>query len=278
MNSAVNKNRQIYDTPEIVAHYASLDYLTPCERLLFDTYIPNRGAVLDLGVGGGRTTPYLAAKASRYVGVDYAPAMVQACREKFPELEFTVADAADLRIFPESSFDAVIFAFNGIDYVLPAESRRECFKQVHRILKDGAVFIFSSHNAHAVVVRQSWNRERLKEKLRRFTFNSELSFIILAGVIIPLRWVIAFGHSIFSTVKRAIPRVFSRTFWRGEGTLLDPVHGGLLTYYSTADRIITETSSAGLRLERMIGNDYPQPSSRYATDWYYYVFCKSCEK
>ena len=73
-------NLQTYDAPEVAAHYATLDYLTPCERVLFETYIPAGSAILDLGVGGGRTTSYLANRASRYVGVDYAPAMVKACR------------------------------------------------------------------------------------------------------------------------------------------------------------------------------------------------------
>ena len=69
-------NLQTYDAPEVAAHYAALDYLTPCERVLFETYVRSGSAILDLGVGGGRTTAYLANRASRDVGVDYAPAMV----------------------------------------------------------------------------------------------------------------------------------------------------------------------------------------------------------
>src|SRR5208337_5155868 len=134
-NASSARNRQIYDATEVAAHYAALNYLTPCERLLFETYIKPGSAVLDLGVGGGRTTPYLAGRASRYVGVDYAPAMVKACQAKFPGLEFRVADAANLSLFPDDSFDVVVFAFNGIDYVLPEESRRSCFAHVHRVLK-----------------------------------------------------------------------------------------------------------------------------------------------
>ncbi len=148
---SADTNLQIYDAPEVAAHYAALDYLTPCERLLFETYVAPGSAVLDLGVGGGRTTSYLAQRASRYVGVDYAAAMVTACQAKFPGLEFVVADAANLAAFPDASFDVVVFAFNGIDYVLPDESRRSCFEHVHRVLKAGGVVIFSSHNARAVL-------------------------------------------------------------------------------------------------------------------------------
>lgn len=278
MIAAATKNREIYETADVVAHYAALDYLTPCERLLFDTYIPQKASILDLGVGGGRTTPYLAAKASKYVGVDNAPAMVRACQQKFPGLEFATADAADLRTFPQSSFDAVIFAFNGIDYVLPVQCRRECFAQVHRVMKEGAVFIFSSHNARAVITRHRLNRDRLKQKLRRFSLNSEILLKLLEVVVIPIGLTIALVQSIWATTIRAIPRVLSPTFWRGDGTLVDPAHGGLLTHYSTCQRVINEMSNVGLRLERIIGDDYPQRSCPYSTDWYYYVFRKSCEK
>ena len=162
-------NLQTYDAMAVAAHYATLDYLTPCERVLFEIYIPAGSAILDLGVGGGRTTSYLAKWATRYVGVDYAPAMVKACEARFPCLEFKVVDAANLAIFPDASFDLVVFAFNGIDYVLPEESRQSCFKQVHRVLKANGVFIFSSHNPRAVLVRPRWNRMRLRQTARRFS-------------------------------------------------------------------------------------------------------------
>ena len=73
----LQKNLEIYNAPDVTAYYAALNYLTPCERLLFDTYISTGSAILDLGVGGGRTTPYLASRAARYVGVDNAEAMVR---------------------------------------------------------------------------------------------------------------------------------------------------------------------------------------------------------
>src|ERR1700726_2883862 len=118
-HSAPDPNIPIYNAPAVAEYYAALNYLTPCERLLFDTYLRPGMAILDLGVGGGRTTSYLSSIASRYVGVDYAEGMIAACRRKFPQLAFEVADAADLSKFLPSSFDAMVIAFNGIDYVIP---------------------------------------------------------------------------------------------------------------------------------------------------------------
>jgi len=49
-------NLQTYNKPEVASHYAALECLTPCERLLFGSFIKPGGVILDLGVGGGRAT------------------------------------------------------------------------------------------------------------------------------------------------------------------------------------------------------------------------------
>ncbi|MGP0021542.1 MAG: methyltransferase domain-containing protein [Candidatus Sulfotelmatobacter sp.] len=271
-------NLQTYNAPEVAAHYATLDYLTPCERVLFEIYIPAGGAILDLGVGGGRTTSYLAKRASRYVGVDYAPAMVKACEAKFPGLEFQVADAANLSLFPDASFDAVVFAFNGIDYVLPEQSRQSCFAQVHRVLKANGIFIFSSHNARAVLVRPRWNRMRLRQTARRLSGDLKILYWLWLTLLTAARSALAFAHGACVTLLRVLKRISSGAFWRGEGNLVDSAHGGLLTHYSIPSRVINELEALCFRPERILGDDYPQPSHPYATDWYYYVFAKPCEK
>jgi ubiquinone/menaquinone biosynthesis C-methylase UbiE len=271
-------NLQTYDAPEVAAHYATLDYLTPCERVLFETYIPKGSAVLDIGVGGGRTTPYLANRASRYVAVDYAPAMVKACEAKFPGLEFRVADAANLSVFPDASFDVVVFAFNGIDYVLPEQSRRSCFGHVHRVLKANGVFIFSSHNVRAVLIRPRWNRKRLQRIARRFSADSKILYWLWSTLLTSARSAFAFAQAAGATLLRVLKRIPSGAFWRGEGSLVDSAHGGLLTHYWIPSRVITELDALHFRPERILGDDYPQPSHPYATDWYYYVFAKPCEK
>src|SRR3974390_942435 len=233
-------NLETYDAPAVVAHYAALNYLTPCERLLFDTYVPAGIAILDLGVGGGRTTAYLARRASRYVGVDNAAAMVEACRAKFPGREFAVADAADLSAFPDASFDVIVFAFNGIDFVLPASSRRRCLEHMRRILKAGGVAIFSSHNARSVFVRPSWNSERLQRVAQRFSGDFKVLYQLLLILLTVARAAAAWAQCAWATLLRLFQRVPSRVFWRGEGSLVDSAHGGLLKHYWTQCRAIGE--------------------------------------
>jgi ubiquinone/menaquinone biosynthesis C-methylase UbiE len=266
-------NLETYEAAAVALHYASLNYLTPCEQLLFNSYIKPGSAILDLGVGGGRTTPWLAFRASRYVGVDNARAMVEACRAKFPDLKFLVGDASDLSAFGDESFDAVVFAFNGMDYVLPDASRVACLEHIQRVLKPNGVAIFSSHNPRAIVLRQGWNRERLQKVARRFSARSEFVYELLLAALTGLRSASAVLQSMRATLLR-LPRVFSRAFWRGEGLIVDPTHGGLLTHCWIPRRVIDEMSSVGFRVERVLGDDYPRTSRLYATDWYYYVFRK----
>ncbi len=261
-----------YDAPEIAAHYAGLEYLTAAERMLFETYVPLGSSVADLGVGGGRTTAFLAGRASRYVGVDNAPAMVNACRAKFPELEFVVADAADLTGFAEASFDAVVFPFNGIDYVLPDQSRKNCLGHIRRILKPGGVLIFSSHNARAVIVRRSWNRERLCRIARRLAPESDLFYRTFLGVLTLMRAALAALQEAGATLLRALAIVPTRAFWRGEGTLVDASNYCMLTHYSMPMHMIRELESLHFRLQGVVADDYPRAGNLYATGWYYYVF------
>src|SRR5271157_976370 len=94
--SQPDPNILTYNAPEVAEYYAGLNYLTACERQLFEAYLRPGMAILDLGVGGGRTTAYLSSIASRYAGVDYASEMIASCRKKFPQLEFDVGNAADL--------------------------------------------------------------------------------------------------------------------------------------------------------------------------------------
>jgi ubiquinone/menaquinone biosynthesis C-methylase UbiE len=269
----LESNRQIYERQDIAAHYAAMEYLTPCEHLLFESYIPQGSAILDLGVGGGRTTAYLAPRASRYVGIDYAASMVAASRAKFPGLEFLVADAADLSIFSNSSFDAVVFSFNGIDN-LSEDGRRRCLEHVCRILKPGGFFIFSTHNPRLLMVRPRLNRERAKRKAQCYSLSSKALYWPLYASLIGVETVLACGRTLLRSMEQIFRRVPSRCFWRGEGTLVDSVLGGIVTHYATPQRVLDEVSPFGLRPVKILGDDYPHSSRLYLTGWYYYVFTK----
>jgi trans-aconitate methyltransferase len=61
--------------------------------------------ILDIGCGTGHLTAQIADSGARVVGVDRSPEMASAARKAYPNLQFEVADARDLRFRAE--FDAV---------------------------------------------------------------------------------------------------------------------------------------------------------------------------
>jgi len=265
-------NLHVYNSPDVAGHYARLHYLSACEHLLFQTFLKPGIAILDLAMGGGRTTPYLSGLASRYVGVDYALEMVAVCRNKFPGLEFREAHAADLGVFETRSFDAVVIAFNGMDYLTPDEMRIMALAEIHRVLKIGGLLIFSSHNPRAILSRPTWNKTKIDQVVAYLAGNSPVIRGFIKGMLSAGRALAAFIHSAGVSVVRMSRRLPNRAFWRGEGYMTDPAHGGLVTHYAVPERVVTELTTSGFRLQRIQGDDYPFPSRLYVTDWYYYVF------
>lgn len=151
--TACEWNRKVYDSADVTEIYATsfvrMGLLDAEKRILAQLDDRIRGqAILDIGVGGGRTAPHLHAIASRYVGIDYAEEMVRRCRAQFPGLDFRRCDARDLSEFESESFDLAWFSFNGIDYAAP-EGRIRILDEVRRVLKPGGTFCFSSHNLRA---------------------------------------------------------------------------------------------------------------------------------
>jgi ubiquinone/menaquinone biosynthesis C-methylase UbiE len=268
----VDPNLHIYDAPEVAAHYAALEYLTPCEKALFDAYLKQGDAILDLGVGGGRTAAYLSRLASRYVGVDYASKMIAACQRKFPQLEFRVADVTNLAILGDGSFDSAVMAFNGIDYLVPGDSRGRCLAEIRRVLKKGGVFIFSSHNPRAVFFRPAWNQEKIEEIAQKLAGQKKWLLAPARFLLLWLRVAAAVARSAMESVLRLARRLSQRAFWSGDGYMVDPAHGGLVTHYAVPRSVIAELEQHGFQLVRFTGDDYPRPSRPYVTDWYYYVF------
>jgi SAM-dependent methyltransferase len=230
--------------------------------------------VLDLGVGGGRTTPYLSCLAQRYVGVDYAAEMVKVCREKFPQLDFVEADAADMAMLPNNSFDVVFFSFNGLDVLSPDEKRRSCLSECHRLLRAGGMFIFSSHNPRALAVRPGWDPARVRAFSRHLRGEHRLLYPLTVAAATAAKATLATLRAAAATARRMAHRIVSRTFWRGEGYMLDSAHGRLATHYFVPEKAVFELERCGFRCLEVLGDDYPRKSRSYVTDWYYYVFSR----
>jgi SAM-dependent methyltransferase len=107
------------------------------------------GDVLDIGIGGGRTTGLLAAGARSYVGVDISPAMLALARERFPDADLRAGDARELTGLPEAHFDLAVFSYNGLDALDHTDRGRALSAMAGVVRPDGRV-LFSSLNIDGV--------------------------------------------------------------------------------------------------------------------------------
>lgn len=140
-------NRRTMSAPGVVQGYSTRDELSPAETALLDRVREHaRGRpILDLGVGGGRTVGPLREISDDYVGIDYSPDMVAACRLRFPGVRIEHGDARDLSAHPSGRFSLVVFSCNGLGMV-GHDDRLRVLGEVHRVLAPGGVFAFSTHN------------------------------------------------------------------------------------------------------------------------------------
>ena len=123
----IDRNLKTYTSADIVGYYSQLKALQPAEEAILTLLKPGLGSMkmLDIGVGGGRTTRHFAAVTAEYVGIDYSAGMIDACKERCSgdaNTTFHVGDARDLSRFEDDCFDFILFSFNGIDYISDRKS------------------------------------------------------------------------------------------------------------------------------------------------------------
>ncbi|WP_276371909.1 class I SAM-dependent methyltransferase [Chryseolinea sp. H1M3-3] len=101
------------------------------------------GTCADFGCGPGQTTKFLFdAGVKDIVGIDISPGMVNVARRIFPYIKFETGDLLSLPYDVNHFASAVAFyAIVHFDY----QQIDQAFKEVNRVLKKGAHFLFSFH-------------------------------------------------------------------------------------------------------------------------------------
>jgi ubiquinone/menaquinone biosynthesis C-methylase UbiE len=146
-----DRNKITYRASQIVNYYLQLNTLQPAEKAIL-ALLQNQSSsikMLDIGVGGGRTTQHFSKITSEYIGIDYSAEMISACKKRFStsssKMQFEICDARNMNQFADNSFDFILFSFNGIDYT-SHKDRLKIFQEISRVGKPGGLFFFSSHN------------------------------------------------------------------------------------------------------------------------------------
>ncbi|HEY3822324.1 MAG TPA: class I SAM-dependent methyltransferase [Polyangiaceae bacterium] len=227
-------NRQAWSAPSTVRSFRHLEGWTdPGEQAAVESVKPDAAGqpILDLGVGAGRTIPLLRSISSDYVGLDYTPELVQVCREKHPGTRIVQGDARDLSQFADDSFQLVVFSFNGIDAVNPAD-RLAVLREARRLLRPGGALLFSTHNqegpGHGEKLHLGVHRTRNPLKLAS-------------------RIAVALAHAT-KTIRNY--KAYSKLGHRGDGYSIQNASAhdhGILIHYITLESQLRQLAHIGFR-------------------------------
>ncbi len=99
-------------------------------------------SILCIGCGTGEECDYLKkAGARRVVGIDLSPGLIEVAKKTYPHLEFLVMDMEHLN-FEENEFEYVYSSLT-MHYV---SDWRPTFTSIKKVLKNGGMFLFSTHH------------------------------------------------------------------------------------------------------------------------------------
>lgn len=140
-------NKRMMGSADGVRQYAWSRELSPAEAAALEVVRAEaRGrAILDIGVGAGRTVRGLREISEDYLGVDYTPEMIEVCKERYPGVRFEVGDARDMNGIESASIYLALFSCNGLGMV-DHDDRVRILREIRRVLTPGGVFAFSTHN------------------------------------------------------------------------------------------------------------------------------------
>lgn len=166
--------RADFNDPVAVVHYARAAHflgLWQSERLLIERFFTDKKAnLLEAGCGAGRVTLGLWDLGfTQITAFDFAQELldqaVQLGKDRgAPSIRFLQADATKLQtVFETHAFDGLLFPFNGLMQIPGRENRRQALKELHRVAKPGAPFLFTTHDRDASPTEKIlWRLEALR--------------------------------------------------------------------------------------------------------------------
>jgi len=144
-----NNNKRWNYSNNVIAHYCSAKHLQPGEATIRDLIDFNQiNNMIDIGVGGGRTTRYFSELVDSYLGVDVAEKFILHLQNEYKEnsrLSFRCADILTMQK-PAQTFDLVLFSHNGIDNLLIQSDWAQAVSKMFDLCSPGGYVCFSSHN------------------------------------------------------------------------------------------------------------------------------------
>lgn len=174
---------------------------------LFNTYIEvpatmsllknvkNR-KILDLGCGTGRHSSILKKRGANVCGLDLSPKMIEVAKSEIKDVDFKVGSVYKLP-FKSNFFDIVVSGlvvghFKNLD---------RAFNEIHRVLKNNGIFVFSTTNPILGISRHIKGKSRLYRKFGDY-FKEGKIYTHWPS----LRVKVPYYHRTFQTLIRTIIR------------------------------------------------------------------------
>ena len=253
-----DSNAELWDEEQVIADYETdKGWNDPGEMRALMAIAPAvRGKpVLDIGVGTGRTTPLLHLLTDDYVGIDYAPNMIEHARVALPGIDLRVGDVRDLRDFKDESKALVLFSYNGLDSI-DHEFRAAALANMARVVAPGGYLVYSTLNLESPwPLRRPWT---LPDRPTQRGFEGAV------------RWTARLAQWALQMPSNMKNLRQSRTFGKqGPGWATEPAPGTrwrAIFHFTTLARERDELASTGLQLERVITRDGVDITAQNSTD------------
>jgi SAM-dependent methyltransferase len=261
-------HQRYYDFPDVVKDFKELTTLSPGEAAIL-AMLQNQlkdQPFLDVGMGAGRTTPYLRELSANYVGIDLSKRMIESARERFPDASLQEGDAAaDLSRFRGGEFAAVFFLGAGIDEA-KLGVRIRILHEIHRVLRPGGIVVLCVHNLRAKEA-SPWSDFRLLRSSNPglFIANNIRSLPACCATAFKLLWIKA-------TKKECS---FLTEYEDYEGRRLGE---WMSAYYICCDAQMRQLQEVGFsKVEARDRNGHPTDGNARADNFLYYLAYKQRE-
>jgi ubiquinone/menaquinone biosynthesis C-methylase UbiE len=133
------------------------DDLKPLSKYAKDNF-----KILDLGCGSGRLYHLFEEfQGVDYVGVDQSEGQIEIAKEKFPELDFQVAEMKELP-FTDNEFD-IIYCIATFHHLPDEASRIKSLNEMKRVLKTGGQIIMTNWNLNSKTTKKMVEKRKFKK-------------------------------------------------------------------------------------------------------------------
>lgn len=139
-------NNSKWNNQKIIKWYISRKHIQNGEKKILELVdFLNIKTMLDIGVGGGRTSMYFLNLVESYLGIDIVPDFIDTLQKKYSQKQFKCMNVLDI-INLEKTYDFILFSHNGIDNLLTLEEYTKALDNMYKVCNKNGYVCFSSHN------------------------------------------------------------------------------------------------------------------------------------